>query len=84
MYTEYFSEIYTEIYVSSKNDRKTQINIEIRDFFLKSGGNIRYSVPPTAKSGGTCPPCPPPSDAHGYTPVSVEGINLIHIQLNLN
>ena len=38
---------------SSKNDRKTQINIEIRDFF--------------PKSGGTCPPCPPPSDAHAST-----------------
>ena len=30
------------------------------------GGDIRYSIPLTVKSGGggTCPPCSPPNDAH--------------------
>ena len=27
---------------------------------------IRYSVPLTAKSCVTCPPCPPPNDAHAH------------------
>ena len=52
---------------SSKNYGKMPKNIEIRDLFpsQKVWGDIRYSVPPpTAKSGGTCPPCPPPNDAH--------------------
>ena len=36
---------------SSKNDRKTQINIEIRDIFpfQKEVGDIRYSAPLTVK-----------------------------------
>ena len=51
--------------MSSKNDRKTQINIEICDFFpsqkvcvcgVGGGGGGEYQ---------TCPPCPPPNDAHG-------------------
>ena len=33
------------------------------------GGGIKYSVPLTAKSGGTCPPCiPPPHHHHPPTP----------------
>ena len=26
------------------------------------GGGHQIFCPPTAKSGGTCPPCPPPND----------------------
>jgi len=32
----------------------------------KKRGNIAYYVPPVWKSGGTCPPCPPPNCAHAF------------------
>ena len=66
---------------TSKNDRKSQINIEIRNCFSIPkrvcvcggwGWVIRYSVPLTAKSvgGGSCPtPSPPPNDAHAVVMV---------------
>ena len=63
---------------SSKNDSKTQINIQILDLFPSQKvcvwgwgwggvgvvGDIRKYVP-TARSGGTFPPCPLPNVAHG-------------------
>jgi len=37
--------------------------LQIQNLKRKSGGNIAYYVPPTWKSGGARPPCPPPNCA---------------------